>query len=243
MLNRHAKFATILQEADALKERAMFQHMKNKLYKWEYKYGRYAIHNLMLVIIAGQALVYLADLFTMGISIQNMLSLNFPMILRGQVWRLVTFIFVPLNNTPLLVFLYLYFDYLIGHSVEMRWGDFKFNLYYLVGMLTAILGAALTGYGTASYLHLTFFFLFAQMYPDMQMLLFFIIPIKAKYISIFSAVVCLIDFFRGGWSTRMAILMAVLTYLIFFGSDLFTTIQQEIKYSKARRNWNQNNRR
>lgn len=217
--------------------------MMKKLYKWEYKYGRYAIRNLMLIIIFGQAMVYLADLFTWSVNISGLLSLSWPLVLQGQVWRLVTFIFVPVGGSPLMIFFYLYCDYFIGHTLEMRWGDFRFNVYYLFGMLTAILGAALTGYGTAYYLHLSFFFLFSLLFADMQMLLFFIIPVKAKYVAVFSGVICLVDFIRGSWPTRMAIFMALANFLLFFGPDVFAAAKREMQYSKTRRNWRNNNYR
>ena len=219
--------------------------MMKKLYKLEYKYGRFALPNLMLILMTGQAMVYLADMLSMNVSISSMLSLYWPAVMQGQVWRLVTFVFVPLASTPFLVFIFLYCYYFIGHTVEQHWGDFRFNVYYLSGMLFAILGAALTGYGTTNYLHLSLFFIFAALIPDAQMMLFFIIPVKAKYLSVFSGVICLVDFVRGSLPLRMAILMALANFLLFYGDDVFRNIKKEIQYSKTRKAWrnNQNNYR
>ena len=162
--------------------------------------------------------------------------------MHGEVWRLLTFVFIPQSTSPLGLVLTLYFCYLIGNTLENTWGDFQFNVYYLCGMLGAILAAALTGYGTSYYINLSLFFAFAMLYPDFQVLLFFIIPIKMKYMALFSGALCLIDLLMGGWSTRAAVLLSLANFLLFFGGDFFRTVKQEIKYHKTRRTWQNQNR-
>ena len=183
------------------------------VYKLERKFGRICIPHLMLVIIAGQAMVYLANLLNPDILLLSRFSLNWAAVMHGEVWRL-----------------------------ENTWGDFQFNVYYLCGMLGAILAAALTGYGTSYYINLSLFFAFAMLYPDFQVLLFFIIPIKMKYMALFSGALCLIDLLMGGWSTRAAVLLSLANFLLFFGGDFFRTVKQEIKYHKTRRTWQNQNR-
>ena len=73
-------------------------------------------------------------------------------------------------------------------------------------------------------------------------LLFFIIPIKMKYMALFSGALCLIDLLMGGWSTRAAVLLSLANFLLFFGGDFFRTVKQEIKYHKTRRTWQNQNR-
>ena len=177
------------------------------VYKLERKFGRICIPHLMLVIIAGQAMVYLANLLNPDILLLSRFSLNWAAVMHGEVWRLLTFVFIPQSTSPLGLVLTLYFYYLIGNTLENTWGDFQFNVYYLCGMLGAILAAALTGYGTSYYINLSLFFAFAMLYPDFQVLLFFIIPIKMKYMALFSGALCLIDLLMGGWSTRAAVLL------------------------------------
>ena len=86
------------------------------------------------------------------------------------------------------------------------------------------------------------FFAFAMLYPDFQVLLFFIISIKMKYMALFSGALCLIDLLMGGWSTRAAVLLSLANFLLFFGGDFFRTVKQEIKYHKTRRTWQNQNR-
>lgn len=159
------------------------------VYKLERKFGRICIPHLMLVIIAGQAMVYLANLLNPDILLLSRFSLNWAAVMHGEVWRLFTFVFIPQSTSPLGLVLTLYFYYLIGNTLENTWGDFQFNVYYLCGMLGAILAAALTGYGTSYYINLSLFFAFAMLYPDFQVLLFFIIPIKMKYMALFLSLI------------------------------------------------------
>ena len=150
----------------------------------------------MKYIVIANVAVYLMDMFSNGY-FSAMLRFYPALIMEGQVWRLLTFVFIPQSTSPLGLVLTLYFYYLIGNTLENTWGDFQFNVYYLCGMLGAILAAALTGYGTSYYINLSLFFAFAMLYPDFQVLLFFIIPIKMKYMALFSGALCLIDLLMG----------------------------------------------
>lgn len=215
------------------------------VYRLERKFGRFYIPRLMLVIIAGQAMVYLASQLSPAIQLMNRLSLVWPAVARGEVWRLVTFVFIPQTTSPFGLILSLYFYYLIGNTLENTWGGFRFNVYYLCGMIGAILAAALTGYGTGYYINLSLFFAFAVLYPDFQVLLFFILPIKMKYLALASGALCLIDLLFGSWSARAAIVLSLVNFLLFFGGDFLKTVRQELRYRKTRRAWrgqNGNNR-
>ena len=205
---------------------------------------RFGIPNLMRVIVIGNVAVYVLMLLTQANNANalSFLTFNLNALLHGEVWRLFTFVFIPQSTSPLGLVLTLYFYYLIGNTLENTWGDFQFNVYYLCGMLGAILAAALTGYGTSYYINLSLFFAFAMLYPDFQVLLFFIIPIKMKYMALFSGALCLIDLLMGGWSTRAAVLLSLANFLLFFGGDFFRTVKQEIKYHKTRRTWQNQNR-
>ena len=216
--------------------------MNNWLNKLERKYGRFGIPNLTNILVAGQILVFAIELF-IDRTITAWVGLNRFFLLQGQIWRAITFVFIPFSGGSILsVVLGIYFTWFVGTALEKEWGDFRFNVYYLCGMLGAILAAALTGYGTSYYINLSLFFAFAMLYPDFQVLLFFIIPIKMKYMALFSGALCLIDLLMGGWSTRAAVLLSLANFLLFFGGDFFRTVKQEIKYHKTRRTWQNQNR-
>lgn len=91
---------------------------------------------------------YLVDLLLPQTNLISLLSLDRERIFQGEVWRLVTFIFLPPSSSPLWIVFALYFNCLIGEGLENQWGKFKFNLFYLCGMVGAILASLITGYGT-----------------------------------------------------------------------------------------------
>ena len=185
--------------------------------KLERRFGHIAIHDLMMIIVIGQAVVFLAEFFMPGLGIWSKLSLYMPAVLQGEVWRLLTFIFVPSSSTPLSLVLTLYLMWLIGHTLEQSWGDFRFNVYYFLGVLGAILAAAVTGWGTTYYLNLSLFFAFAML--------------------LFSGVLCLFGFVFGTWADRLSVLFSLLNFLIFFGGDFWRMAKQELRYAKNRRAW------
>lgn len=161
----------------------------NWINKLERKFGRYAIHNLMYYIIilygVGFVINFIAPSFY-----YSYLCLDASAILRGQVWRIVTFLIQPPSTNLFFVLLTLYLYYMIGQNLEAAWGAFRFNLYFFAGVLFHVLAAvlvyAITGavlpLGT-SYLNLSLFFAFAALYADVQFLLFFVIPVKVKYLA------------------------------------------------------------
>lgn len=210
------------------------------IYRLERKFGNVCIHNLMMVIVLGQLLVYLADQLTPAIALSNRLFLYWPAVMHGEVWRLVTFVFVPGNMSVVMLAISLYCNYLIGHGLETTWGDFRFNVYYVCGMLGAIVSAALFGAGTSTYLNLSLFFAYAMLYPDMQFLFFFFLPIKAKYLGLISGGICLLQFVFGSWAIKGSILFSLINFLLFFGGDFFHMARQELRYAKNRRNWRNN---
>ena len=223
-----------------------------------YKHPRFGIPNLMLVIVVGNVLVWLMDQFSYGVSLSALLAFSPYYILHGQIWRIITFVFVPLDSNLFFLAVSLYFYYMIGSVLEREWGTAKFNVFYGLGILLNVVVGFLLYAVTAplypshllpllttasmTYVNLSLFFAFATLYPNMQVLLFFIIPIKMKYMALFSGALCLIDLLMGGWSTRAAVLLSLANFLLFFGGDFFRTVKQEIKYHKTRRTWQNQNR-
>ena len=81
-----------------------------------------------------------------------------------------------------------------------------------------------------------------MLYPDFQVLLFFIIPIKMKYLALFSGAMCLFTVLFGSWPERWAVIFALLNFLLFFWGDFSALIRREITYHRTRSNWRNNNR-
>lgn len=214
-------------------------------YDLERKLRRYTISDLMKYIVIGQGLVFILMYVwpSLGYPLYSMITLSRSAILRGQIWRLVTFVFAPPASSPLFVLFALYFYYMIGSGLERRWGKVKFNLYYGIGMLCAIAACLLTGYADNTYLNLSLFFAFAAMFPNEEVYLFGILPIKMKYLAVLDALIYIRAFIVGPWSSRITIVLCLLNVFLFLGGDLMNTLRRESQYWKTRRNFRRTMRR
>lgn len=209
--------------------------------KLERKYRRYAISNLMTYIIALNAAVYVINLLIPQSNLYAKLALNPAMILRGEIWRLITFLFLPPSSSPIFIVFVLYFYYLVGSNLEYQWGSFRFNIYYLIGVLSTIAASfisyAITGFGLVSpeHLNLSLFLAFAHLFPYFEVLLFFFIPIKVKYLAWFNWAFIVFALIFRPLPMKLAAIASVVNYFIFFGSDLITTIKLRIQTYKKRK--------
>lgn len=208
-------------------------------YDLERKLRRYAIGNLMKYIVIGQGIVFALMYIwpTLGYQLYSLISLTRAGLMRGQIWRLVTFVFTPPSSSPIFILFALYFYYMIGLGLENQWGKVRFNLYYAVGMLGSIIAALITGYGSNMFLNLSLFFAYAALYPDEQVLLFMFLPIKMKYLALADAALYLYYFIAGGASTRVTIVLCLLNVFLFLGGDIINTIRRESRYWKTRYNF------
>lgn len=214
--------------------------------KWlnhlDYKFGRYAIPHLMYYLSGIMLAIFLIDLFLPGAPVQSLLALDMGLVAQGQIWRLITFIFLPPSSSPFWILFNLYFYCLLGNALESEWGAFRLNVYYLCGVLGSILAAWVTGYGVNHFLNLSLFLAFAALYPDFELLLFFILPIKVKYLALINLIYYVGAFLFGTWASRAAILMSLLNVLLFFGGDFFRWAKQKMRYWNTRRNFRKYNR-
>ena len=206
------------------------------------------IPNLMLYICLGSGIVTFTSLINGGYFVYDLLFFDKAAILRGEVWRLFSWLLTerPSSN-PLLSVIFLYFFYRLGRAVEQSIGTFKFNLFYLVGVVMMDVFAmifcpmepvivngvsippeyfAALFYGNmAYYLHLSMILAFATMYPDSQFMIFFIIPVKAWVIALVDLVLIGIGVFNMCYPVLffphcLFPLIGLLNYFLFFGADM-----------------------
>lgn len=233
----------------------MYQNHVSWLDKFCAKHPKFAIPNLMLYIAIGNIAVYLIDLFSMGgFSLASTLSFNRYAILHGQIWRLVSFVFISESGDLLLrgtgiffVLVSAYFYWWIGSMLEREWGTTKFTLFYLGGVALNILYGMLTGYTSIAYVNLSMFLAFATLYPDMEILLFMILPVRVKWLAWIDAALfvwaVVSNLLVGNWIGALLPVVAILNYLIFFWPDfqyLFAkakrrTSPQTINFKKAQK--------
>lgn len=202
-------------------------------------------------IIFAMAGVALLQFFIPRYPLVYWMALVRDLVFSGQIWRLLTFLLIPplmegsiLTTSGIIqVALMLYFYYFIGTALEGRWGARRFLLYYAIGALAAILAGLISGIGFNQFLYLSMFFAFAIQYPDFQLLLFFVLPIKVKWLALFNAVYHIYLFAIGTWPVRLAILFSLLNLVLFFGGDLLTMARQSIAQWRRRQLFKKNTRR
>ena len=185
--------------------------------KFEKKFSKYAIKIIVLYAIG-----FVMNTFFNGLY-DAYFSLDFAMIFKGQVWRLITFILQPPSNSIIFVVFVLYFYYLIGSVLERIWGSFRFNVYFFTGVILNILASliiyliwGLSFKLSTNYINLALFMAFAMEQPDMEVLLFFIIPIKMKWLAVLDVVLLAVDAVQGGLIIRIVIIASLLNFIIFF---------------------------
>lgn len=158
--------------------------------KLERKYGKYAIPNLMYYVIILYIVGFVINIVAPELYTEY-LALDAQAILHGQIWRIFTFIIQPPNSSYFFILFALYLYYMIGKTLEYMWGAFRFNLYFFSGMLLHVIACLLIylifgmNFQMGSfYLNMSLFFVYVALFPDAEFLLFFIIPIKAKWLGI-----------------------------------------------------------
>ena len=199
--------------------------MKNWLDKMERRFGRYAIRNLTMYLLAGYAIGYLLS-FTMP-QLLTYFTLEPALILKGQVWRLLSWVIIPPNDNIIFVIFMMLLYYSLGNTLESYWGAFRYNVYIFSGILFTVIGAfivngligGVTGFGSlysTYYINMSIFLACASIMPDYQLLLYGIIPIKMKWLAILDVVLLAVDAVQGGLIIRIVIIASLLNFIIFF---------------------------
>lgn len=181
--------------------------------------GRFAIPGLIRYIVALNALVFI--LVTLNPGYEAMLMLDRAAVMNGEVWRLVSWIFLPTTKSMFWIFFYLLVTWWLGDTLEQSWGTFRLNAYYFLGMILCTASAMLFGAsGGTVFLSLSLFLAVATLAPNMEILLFFILPLKMKWAALISLAMPLLAFITGSLAEKMIILMCLGNYLIFFAPGL-----------------------
>ena len=213
---------------------------------FEKKFGKYAIKNISLVLILFYACGCLINWINPVMF--NYLTLNpYALLFKGQVWRLITWLIIPPENFSFFTLIMLYFYYSIGTTLERTWGTYRYNLYLFLGIIFTAVGAfAMMGFVylfqrdilfamgaenyfavlstmfSTYYVNMSIFLAFAATFPDMQVLLFFFIPIKVKILGISYGVLLVYEFIAGvgnkylNAANRFVIGASLLNFIVFF---------------------------
>lgn len=214
-----------------------------------YKHKDWGIPNLMLYIALGSALVLLMSMINGGSALFSLLCFDKTKILQGQVWRLFTYVFTDVSS-GFLGLIFLYFFYNLGRHVEMSMGTFRFNLFYFSGVILMDVFAMIfcpteaviidqylvepsyfTGLYTqmAFYLHLSLVLVFAATYPDSEFRIFFILPVKAWFLSLIYLVLIAIQIINMSqplnlFPHSLFPLVGLANFLLFAGKDVLNLL-------------------
>jgi len=204
------------------------------LEKLERRFGFLGIPGLIRIIVGFSALVFgLAWLIPGFISVLNLDPVR---IRHGEVWRLLTYIFIPPTPSPWLILFALWFLWFIGEGLERAWGEFRLTLYFFVGIIGTTAAAFFFGSQFSNrMLVASLFYAFARFYPDEVIYVLFILPVKIKWVAWTSAAFLLLGFFVNSNSYRMSLLAALSNYLIFFGPEIIHDARHRHEVSTRRR--------
>lgn len=194
---------------------------------------KYTITHITRYIVGFNLLVFI--LSTIKPSFLYYLTFNFEKILHGQVWRLFTYVFIPPSADVIFIFFALYFVYLIGEALEAEWGAFRLNMFYFAGMLaTTLVGVVFKSvHMTNVYLNTSLFLAFAFLFPDFMIYLFFVIPVKIKYLGWISWFFIGLTLLFGPWQQKLIIFAGITNYLLFFWPELVLNFKLMLKGAKA----------
>ncbi len=190
----------------------------------ERRFGSLAIPGLIRVIVTLNALAFVA--IKLNPEVLGLLTLRPEKVLAGEVWRLVTFIFIPRvalgsQVSYFWIFFYLWLLWVMGEGLEQAWGSFKLNLFYVFGIVgTAVAVLALGATDTTGvWLNMSLLFAFATLFPNFPIMLFFVLPVPVKWIALVSFATVVLGFVEADLSTRVAIVVAFTNYILFFGRE------------------------
>lgn len=204
--------------------------------KLEKRFGKFCIKNLMYYITILTAFVYILGMIDEN-RIISKLYLIPQLVMQGEVWRLLSFIIVPPSTGFIWIIFALYLYYMIGSGLERAWGSFKFNVYYLLGMIVTIIVSFLTGAPSGAwYLNSSLFLAFAMVYPEVEFLIFFVLPVKVKYLGYLNGALIAYEFITASSiSQRLLVIAPVISFFIFFAPYMFNNKKRKHKSKKRRR--------
>src|SRR5438477_2472222 len=206
--------------------------------KLERRLGFIAVPGLLRYVAALTALVFI--LFKFDPHYLTLIDLDIEEVKHGQIWRLITYIFIPqlgglIPDWISAAFAVLFLIW-VGDRLEEAWGAFRLTLFFLIGMIGTTIAAVFFGQGFSNaMLYSSLFFAFARFYPDVVIFFAYILPLKVKWIAWIYAALLLFQFTFGSMALRSAMLVAFANYFLFFGRDIFNEARHRREVSHRQR--------
>jgi len=158
----------------------------------------------------------------------SVLELNPALVVRGEIWRLVTWIFIPETLSPFWIFFSLLFLLYLGDGLENAMGAARLTSFYFCGILLCTVVSfafGLSGGGASisranTFLNLSLLLAYATVYPDFKVLIFFILPVRIAWLALFSAFIMILSALGQPLIVAATLGAAFLNYLLFFNAEL-----------------------
>jgi hypothetical protein len=210
----------------------------NWLDRAEARFGHLAIHGLGRILVGFNLLVFV--LYKLYPQTLDLLELDPALVWQGQVWRLFTFIFIPgfgsIFGEYVGMLFYLLFLNLIATGFEQAIGAFKLNVYYATGMVAIMFSSMFLGGAAFApfLLNSTLLFGFARYFPETVIYIFFVLPVKIKWLAWAEAAYFIYAFVKFDWSYRVPLVVCLGNYLLFFGREHFVEAKARAEVTTRR---------
>lgn len=193
--------------------------------KLEKRFGGWAIPNLTRYLL-GLQLIGLALVYGHVAPLEDMLLIS-GRVMDGEWWRMFSFLMIPPRTHVVFLFFAFYFFYLMGTALEHQWGAFKYNLFILIAYLATVGCAFFVPGGVMSnaFIGGSVFLAFAYLFPDFEILLMFILPVKIKWVALLTWLGFGFALITGSAAVRLAVVASVVNFLIFFGRDIVRSMK------------------
>jgi hypothetical protein len=188
-----------------------------------------AVPNLTQILIAGQVVVLVASLLDENTNLLDRVPLVWASVFQGEAWRLLSFLFVPFSTSPIWLFFSCYIFFIFGNSLQSIWGYVRYNTFLWLGIVLTIAAAAIAPEDPVSsqFLYMSVFLAFATYNPDFELRLFFVLPVKVKFLAYIQVAFYLLALMNGPMAARAMVLASIGNYLVFFGPMLFQKIRNK----------------
>lgn len=193
--------------------------------KLEKRFGSWAIRGLTNYIVVGQALTFLMVTISppdVAMRMLDLMEYRLTSFLGGNFWNPISFILIPKTFSLIWIFFSLMILHMMGSALEEHWGAFRYNIYVLVGIVCVVISGVVFPYHAfSSYFLLTSIFLaFAYLYPNIELNIFFVLPVKMKWLGWFTFVLALFFVMREGPATKLEFVASLVNFPLFFGAEI-----------------------
>lgn len=200
---------------------------------FEDRFGKFPLSNITYYLIIGNVVTYCLEMLYPGFV--RSLRLQGSLILGGEWWRLFTVLFVPFSASPIWVVFSWYLAYIFGSALEQVWGAFRYATYLAISYASTVVLAFLFPheYFSNGYIYASTFLAFAYLSPDFLLNIFFVIPVKIKWFALLAWIGMLGAFLSGDWPVRIQTVLAVVNFLLFFGSDIYRKLTDSVRHGSG----------